>query len=65
MPSSSCTVHRLHGFMTLILRCMCLLYLLRTVGVEISAGTFAVGSTERVWETSNLVTEEYRSSSVQ
>ena len=44
---------------------MYLLYLLRTVGVEILAGTFAVESTERVWETSNLVTEEYRSSSVQ
>ena len=39
---------------------MYLLYLLRTVGEEILKGTFVVGSVERVWATSNLLTEEER-----
>ena len=39
---------------------MYLLYLLRTVGEEISEGTFVVGSVERVWAASNLLTEEER-----
>lgn len=43
-----------------ILRCMYLPFLLRTVGEEISEGSFVVGSVERVWATSNLLTEEER-----